>query len=524
MITSILSNQQNQFTVIAEDWLNAGASSFSVWDGELPLKTWAQNFTPTPSVPNFSVENRSLIQEIKVDSIKVGELRVAGLNSKTDRERLRAQADLIAQIARLERDLNSMAVDLIDTQDQLLALYELTQATRNFLEIEQTLARLAFETTRLLKVEAAFFMVQIGDRLPIVKHYPQPLLDAQTQQDFIDSLNSSAHGFLCRRIMEEDRQVNGDKDNDAPVVRNILLVPINVRNAPLAVIGLLNKTEGEFTSPDIKLARAVAEFTGAQIENVIMYQLNMEQAKLKTEMDLAKRIQDHLLPQKLPQITGLDVWAASKSASQVGGDFYDFIVRPNQPFTFTVGDISGKGIPAALLMAMTRTVIRTKTNVMSLPSPQLILSRTNEELYDDFTELSMFATVFVGQYDSSSRELIYANAGHSPVIYCPKGGAARLLQADGTPVGVLPTSLSEDQCLSFSAGDVLVVATDGFSEARNPEGKEFGYDELISLVQSLVDLPAQALAEKLYQTIEAFSQSEPQSDDQTLVVLKGVHS
>ena len=166
-----------------------------------------------------------------------------------------------------------------------------------------------------------------------------------------------------------------------------------------------------------------------------------------------------------------------------------------------MGDISGKGVPAALLMAMTRTVIRTKTNVESLPSSQVILSRTNEELYDDFTELSMFATVFVGQYDPVSRQLLYANAGHSPVIYCPAGGKARLLQADGTPVGVLPTSLSEDQYLNFSPGDVLVVATDGFSEARNADGKEFGYDELTALVQSLVNLPARILAEKLHQIV-----------------------
>jgi sigma-B regulation protein RsbU (phosphoserine phosphatase) len=315
-----------------------------------------------------------------------------------------------------------------------------------------------------------------------------------------------------------------DSENETTAVRNILLVPINIRNAGQAVIGLLNKTEGEFTSPDIKLAGAVAEFTGAQIENVIMYQLNMEQAKLKTEMDLAKRIQDHLLPQTHPQVVGVDMWAASRSASRVGGDFYDFIMRTKQPFTFTVGDISGKGIPAALLMAMTRTVIRTKTNVVSLPSPQVILSRTNEELYDDFTELSMFATVFVGQYDPVTRQLLYANAGHSPVIYCPAGGAARLLQADGTPVGVLPMSLSEDHCLTFSDGDVLVVATDGFSEARNVAGEEFGYDEFTDLVQSLVGLPARAFAEKLYQIVEEFADGESQSDDQTLVVLKGVHT
>lgn len=510
MLTTILANQQHQIEALAEDWLSAGASSFSVWAEDLPLKIWPQNSL---------LENASLIQEIKVDAIKVGELRIVGLDSKPDQERLQAQANLLAQIARLERDLNSLAVDLIDTQDQLLALYELTQATRNFLEIDQTLARLAFESTRLLKVEAAFFMVKMEDRPTIVEHSPQPLLEDEMREDFINSLINSENGFLCRRIIKEEDELEIEADL---AVRNILLVPINVRNAQFAVIGLLNKLEGEFNSPDIKLAQAVAEFTGAQIENVIMYQLNMEQAKFKTEMDLAKRIQEHLLPQTLPRVTGISLWASSESASQVGGDFYDFITRRNQPFTFTVGDISGKGIPAALLMAMTRTVMRTKANVMPLPSPQVILSRTNEELYNDFTELSMFATVFIGQYDPKSRQLLYANAGHSPVIYCPAGGKARLLQADGTPVGVMPISLSEDHVLDFSPGDVLVVATDGFSEARNTAGKEFGYDELTALVQTLVNLPAYELAVRLHRIVEEFTNGEPQSDDQTLVVLKGV--
>lgn len=510
MLTTILANQQHQIDALAEDWLSAGASSFSVWSEDLPLKVWPRNSLS---------ENASLIQEIKVDAIKVGELRVTGLNSKPDRERLQAQADLLAQIARLERDLNSMAADFIDTQDQLLALYELTQATRNFLEVDQTLARLASETTRLLKVEAVFFTVKMENRQPVIEYSPQALLDDEVQQGYIDSLIVSGQSFLCRRITVEDGGL--EEDRDAPV-RDILLVPINVRNAEWAFIGLLNKLEGEFTSPDIKLAQAVAEFTGAQIENVIMYQLNMEQAEFKTEMDLAKRIQDHLLPQTLPKVEGINLWASSQPASQVGGDFYDFIVRKSQAFTFTVGDISGKGIPAALLMAMTRTVVRTKTKIAVLPSPQLILSRTNEELYNDFTELSMFATVFIGQYDPKSRQLMYANAGHSPVIYCPAGGKARLLQADGTPVGVMPISLSEDHVLDFLPGDVLVVATDGFSEARNAAGQEFGYAELTALVQTLAKLPAYELAVRLKQIVEEFTNGEPQSDDQTLVVLKGV--
>ena len=504
ILPAILASQQTHLTTLAKDWLDEGATSFSIWGDEVALATWP---------PDKTSEKASLVEAIQVNAVKIGELRLSGLSSPADNQRLKAQAGLIAQIARLERDLNSMGADLIDTQDQLLALYDLTQATRNYLDTEQILARLAYETARLVKAEAAFFLVHMKGRSPIIQHYPRPILSDESLQHFIARMKESRHEFLFSR---------GSLTDQAMGVRNMLMVPIKVRDAETAVMGMLNKLDDDFNSPDIKLAGAIAEFTGAQIENVIMHQLNMEQARLETEMDLAQRIQVHLLPQTPPGIVGLDLWAASWPASRVGGDFYDFIIGTNQPFTFTVGDISGKGIPAALLMAMTRTVIRTKTKVMPMPTPQDVMGRSNQELYEDFTKLSMFATVFVGQYDSANRQLLYANAGHSPVIYCPAGGEARLLQADGTPMGILPTSLSKDQWIDFQPGDVLVVATDGFSEARSTQDKEFGYDRFISLVQSLADKPARAIAEGLYRTVSNFTNGMSQADDQTLVVLKGV--
>jgi sigma-B regulation protein RsbU (phosphoserine phosphatase) len=175
-------------------------------------------------------------------------------------------------------------------------------------------------------------------------------------------------------------------------------------------------------------------------------------------------------------------------------------------------------------MAMTRTVIRAKANDMPAPTPEIVVGRSNEELYDDFTDVNMFATVFVGQYDTSKRELLYANAGHSPVIFCPQGGKARLLEADGTPVGILPESLSEDQRLTFRPGDLLVVATDGLSEAHNTNNEMFGYDRLLDLTQSLADKPAKEIVAALSHAIQDFSAGKHQDDDQTLIVLKGVSS
>ena len=241
---------------------------------------------------------------------------------------------------------------------------------------------------------------------------------------------------------------------------------------------------------------------------------------LQNEMDLARRIQSSLFPKEPPRLEGLDLWGVSRPASHVGGDFYDFIARPDLPFTFLVGDVSGKGMPAALLMSMARTVIRAEADYRPAPTPETVLLRSNARLYEDFTRAGMFATVFLGQYEPSRRELLFANAGQSPVIFCPTAGRSRLLEADGTALGVLLDNLSCNQCLHLAGGDVLVAATDGLNEARNPLGERFGYDRLLRHVEALACLPARDIAEGLFNAVQDFCAGEPQEDDQTVVVLR----
>jgi phosphoserine phosphatase RsbU/P len=267
----------------------------------------------------------------------------------------------------------------------------------------------------------------------------------------------------------------------------------------------------------------------AFISHVICLQTELErvtteriaQARLKTELELTASIQVQLLPQKIPHIPGLDMYARSRPATQVGGDFYKFNAQ-RDPFVFAVGDVSGKGLPAALLMAMTRIVLHGAARFIPVLHPKAILTRAIENLYDDFTEVGMFSTVFVGCYEAENRQLAYANAGHSPVIYYPAGGRATMLEADGPAIGVLPNNLCENSLLTFSPGDVLVVATDGFSEAHNVHGELFGYERLIELVEELSAQPAVEIAETLFQKISHFAMGCDQYDDQTLIVIKGV--
>jgi phosphoserine phosphatase RsbU/P len=503
MPAQLLTAQSKKFAPLAHAWLDAGASAFGVLVGGTVVASWPAG---------ADLEVASYVAPISLGNIIVGELRVVGTPAAMAAKHLQAEALLMSQLLKLEKEMSQMTAELIDTQDQLLALYDLTHATRNYLDIEQILRRFAYEMTRLVDVEGAYALLKMPNRPLLIQQYPSPVLAEHVVDDCFDQVRRSGQPLLL------DQQ----SDTDLPdAVRNLFVLPVQIRGVIVASLGLFNKQGGDFTSPDMKLVQAIAEHAGARIENVLLYQDSLAQTRLQTEMELAHRVQSNLLPQRPPAIRGLDLWAGSRPAFEVGGDFYDFIAKPGRPFTFTVGDVSGKGMPAALLMAMTRTVTRNTSNGTPVPTPGMVIGHANEDMYEDFNEVSMFATMFVGQYDSEQQELLYANAGHSPVIYCPAGGKAHLLEADGTALGIFPESLSQDQRLYFEPGDLLIVGTDGLNEARNAEDEMFGYGRLVDLVESLAGLPAQSIGNHLYSTVHDFSGGHPQDDDQTVVVVKG---
>jgi sigma-B regulation protein RsbU (phosphoserine phosphatase) len=489
---------------MAAAWLELGAQHVGLWaEGQL-IFGW-----PGQSAP----PGMHLAAPIKVNGQVCGELRVYGSFPKALERRVKADADLVAHLATLETEINSMTLELIDNQDQLLALYDLTQSTRSRFEIGEVLYLLARESARLVKAAQAFALLYIPGGEPVVAHVPTPRFSENTLFDYYDRIRVTEQKVLYNSEVPPDQSRTG--------VQSLLVMPIRVRGEIVAILGLVNK-HGGFHTPDSKLVTAIADQAGAQIETVLLYQETLSQAKLHTEMELAQQVQARLLPRESPLVNGLDVFCGSLAASQVGGDFYDFYDQPGQPFRFAIGDITGKGMPAALIMAMSRTLLRSKVRSLPSPSPADILGSANDDMYEDFTETGMFATAFLGEYHHREHALYYANCGHSPIIYCPVGGPASIIEADSPPLGVLPMSLAENRMVPFNPGDVLIAATDGFSEARNNAGELFGYDRLLALVEQCAEHSAHDLGHALFDAVAAFSSGHLQDDDQTLVVIKGV--
>ena len=505
MLAEILASKREQLNILAQAWLTTDTATFSIWNEAKVLAHW-----PPDRLPGRA----DLAAPLKVGEEAVGELRVTGFEGPEAQARLNAEAAIIAQLIRQEEDLDGLTAELIESQDQLLALYDLTQTTRSQLDITQLLGPLVSEAIRLIKAEGAFVVLQMSGPEWLVELQPAGLTEHTLLIDFFRQVQSR----------EQELLLSADDPAGLPLsdVTNLFMAPIIVEKRIQAVLGLFLNQPAVSLSPQLKLARAIASFAGAQIENALMHQKILGQTRMQTELELAARIQLQLLPTTPPHLPGLELYASSKPAWQVGGDYYDFVYREGWPCTFAVGDVSGKGMSAAMLMAMMRTAIRSKASALPTPTPEVVIGYSNELMYDDFTEVGMFATLFISRYDPQKRELLYANAGHSPVIYCPAGGFAKLLEADGPAMGVLPISLSEDQPLAFNPGDVLVVATDGFNEASSPQGELFGYTRLLRIVETVAHKSAGEIAGVLFESVRAFSTGHRQDDDQTLLVIKGV--
>lgn len=504
MLDNLLNMHRARLAALAEAWLHMGATSFSIWSDQRLLAAWPTGSQPGPPAVSAT---------INIAGAPIGALHLTGSVGMAAKQLLEADAGLLAELVGSEGELETMTGELIELQDQLLALYDLTQSTRSHLHVKDMLQAVVREASRLVKTQAAFAYLEQSTGGHLWAQHPAPGIDEHALLELINKSDGDHTGLL----------LNNTSGTALPVgVTNIVLLPIRIRGSAIAGIGLINKLGGDFTSPDLKLIRAICDQAGAQVENIMLYQETIEQAKLKTELDLAAQIQQRLLPQHLPQVAGLDIVAGSRAALQVGGDFYDFITPANGPTTFAVGDVAGKGISASLLMSITHTVLRNAARFMAIPSPAGVISRVNSDLYDDLTEVGMFVTAFVGHVDTEQHELVFANAGHSPVVFCPKGGPARLLMADGSPMGVLPDSYAVDQRLPFRCDDLLVIATDGFSEASSPDGDLYGYERLLELIEKLAPETANDVVQGLFDAVVRFGEGQPQDDDLTLVVVKAV--
>jgi sigma-B regulation protein RsbU (phosphoserine phosphatase) len=305
-----------------------------------------------------------------------------------------------------------------------------------------------------------------------------------------------------------------------------LLLPLSARDKLLGFISLGPKRSDEpYSSADVRLLKSVAAQTGLALENArLMSAIADEVAQrevLNREVEIAREVQERLFPQKFPLISGIDYAGACRPALGVGGDYYDFLALPGGQLGIAVGDVSGKGIAAALMMASLQASLRGEAT-RAPANLAVLISNVNRQVFETSSS-NRYATFFYAQYNPATRQLTYVNAGHNPpMLFHGSDGAWQVtrLETGGTVVGLLESSPYQQASLTIAPGDIFVAFTDGISEAMNNADEEWGEDQLAETIKACDGLTPSEIIARVMQTADTFVAGAKQHDDMTLVVLR----
>lgn len=302
-----------------------------------------------------------------------------------------------------------------------------------------------------------------------------------------------------------------------------LIVPLVSRDRVLGFILLGEKmSEEPYSKEDKELLLTVSEQASVALDYASLIRQLAEQESLRRELEIAKEVQNKLFPQRVPEIAGLDYAGTCRPARGVGGDYYDFLQLSDHQLCLAVGDISGKGISASLLMASMQALLRSKASV-HLESLDELVSEINS-LMCESTGDSKYATLFCSVYDQENRTLTYVNAGHNPpMLFRTRGqDEPRLirLETGGTVVGMFEDSPYEKETIELEPNDLLVVFTDGITEAVNNSGEELGEERLEMVIRENLGKEAAHICNAILNAAAAFAGETPQNDDQTLLVAR----
>ncbi|GMV98241.1 MAG: SpoIIE family protein phosphatase [Phycisphaerae bacterium] len=304
--------------------------------------------------------------------------------------------------------------------------------------------------------------------------------------------------------------------------RNMLTVPLVAPDGEvMGVLQVLNKKSGEFHRNDEMVAAALGSLTGIAIKRQMLLDAAAEKMRLEKELDIARQIQQELLPKTAPSVPGFDIAGWNRPADSTGGDFYDYFPLGDGRWALTIADATGHGIGPAIIMAQCRALLRAVSE--SCDDLSRIAARVNNLLQQDLPA-DRFVTVFHGILDPGPCRLVYVSAGHGPLLhYRRTTGTVAKFNATTLPMGILPDAdMPCAEPVVFEPGDIFVLLTDGLLEWARSDGEQYGEDRIAEIIARHHAEPAARLIEIVYQEVLRFGGGGPQMDDLTMVVVKRV--
>jgi sigma-B regulation protein RsbU (phosphoserine phosphatase) len=408
--------------------------------------------------------------------------------------------------------------------EHLLTLYEITRTINSSLDFDEVLNTVIDSMMHVTRAQRGFLMLT-DDATGGVQVLVARGVDGGTlaggdtySTTIVNEVVSTRQPLLTNNAQFDDRY----KPGESIIIRGlraILCAPMMVKDRLVGVVYVdTSLRHGNFTPSDLALLNAVSGQAATAIENARLYSVAVEKGRLERELQMAREIQQALLPNRMPVVPGYDIAARWRSAREVAGDFYDVFVLSPASFSLVIADVSDKGAAAAMFMAVARSMVRSHA-YMGL-SPVETLARTNALILEDAENGNMFVTVYHSVFTSDG-SAIHVNGGHNPpmlyrsatneIVMLPRGGRALGWFAEN-PLQAVETQLRP--------GDIIVYYTDGLTEAENPEGAFFGEERLANAILEVTDQSAEAILEHIVMRVDEFAADAPALDDLTLCVVR----
>jgi len=408
------------------------------------------------------------------------------------------QSDLLALISKVGVALLA-SVTLNETLEQIVALvFEAVPADRCMIMMRD-------EKNPELKVAVARLRDRVGE-----------VGEIRISRSVIDEVVANGKSVLTSDAQADPRFAGGTVMLQG--VRSVLAVPLGVGSNVFGIIYADSPlAEGRFTEDHLKVLTTLASVAAIRVENARLTEEQMERERLEREQQVASEIQQRFLPATAPIVTGYELQGISFPCYEIGGDYYDFIQREDGRLVVALGDVSGKGTAAALLMSSLHAAVHAQADIHD--SLVKTISAVNRYLVDSIPA-NRFVTLFYAELDPQNGSLSFLNAGHNPPLIVHTGGTMEQLASGGLPLGIMTNADFREGRTKLYPGDVLVIYSDGVSEATNPSGEEFGPTRLYEVVARNLEASAGGIRDRIESALTKFCQGTPAADDITLVIVK----
>lgn len=391
---------------------------------------------------------------------------------------------------------------------QLEALYDVGLAIAGTLDFERLCEEILMRAVSLLDARRGALYVKAGDHMRLHNVF------GGAAQAEIDPASGEGHELLSGHPRPSCCALPG--------AEHLLGVPIAVDGVPKGILVVGDKESrtgvGPFPESDRRTLELLANQAAIALENAELHRQALEKERLEHEIELASEIQKQILPKEVPQLRGFELAGWNRPARHVGGDYFDFLpmAEPGH-LGLIVGDVSGKGVPAALLVSTLHSALHLLAERGPV-SPEMV-ARLNRHILASSAS-NKFITLFAAELDPATGVLTYVNAGHNPGIVLRAGGAVERLGPGGLPLGLMANVSWRSEQLELAPGDLLCLYSDGITEATSPDDEEFGLERLEALLAGQDDLAIERRLAEVAEAVSRFAAGQPQGDDQTVLMVR----